>query len=465
MQWSEMGLEALAHQEILCRCGQWHSTDIQEIIIEKGALSRVAEVISAQRKPDGGRIQKDKDWILMTEDIHTRTLAGNEIAQQLSREGYQVKRCYFPEKELVACDTAVEKVKEDIDSHTVLLLAVGSGTLNDVTKYAAFQKKLPFCIFGTAPSMDGYASPVAPLIIGGLKYAKDAIGPAAIIADTDILKNAPMRMMAAGFGDLVGKCVSICDWKISNLVNGEPFCQDIADTVLDAVKICVNNAELLLKRDETAVRNVMEALVLCGLMMNYAKSSRPASGSEHGLGHFWELMQLFEQMPVSMHGEGVGVGSVASCVIFRQLLDEIPDRRSALTHLESWNRKKWEKDICSFCLEGAEDVLAMEDRFRKNQAETVLPRLDATLKHWKEIQDLIQTYIPRPEEMQRSLKLVGAPACPQDLGLDETHLRNALRYAKDTRYRYSVLQLIWDLGIEDKIIEKVADYFFGREQK
>ena len=459
MDWSKMSLEEIAKRDFTCDCGKRHYTGVETIVVEKGAINKVADIVESQKKADGTFLNKETDIILITEDVHTREIAGNYIAEQLTARGYTVERCYFPEQEVVACDHAVDTVASMIKPQTALLIAVGSGTLNDVTKYAAFLNKLPFYIFGTAPSMDGYASPVAPLIIGGLKYAKDAVGPTAIIADIDIVKNAPLRMMAAGFGDLVGKCVSICDWKISNLVNGEEFCQSIADTVLYAVDICVKNVVKLLQRDETAVQNVMEALILCGLMMNYAKSSRPASGSEHGLDHFWELMQLFEGMPLSMHGEGVAVGSVASCLILRELLNETPDRDRALLHLNNWDRNAWENDIRSFCVKGAEDVFAMEDNYKKNQAVTVVPRIEATIAHWDEITALIERYIPHPDTMVESLKLANAPNCPNDLGLTEQHLRNALRYAKDTRYRYSVLQLIWDLGVEDKYIDLVAEYF------
>lgn len=456
---SHLTLNDIARQDVTCDCGLRHQTGIRAIHVGPGSLNQLPSVVADQLHPSGRPLRRDTDVLLLVEDTHTRQAAGLRVEAMLREDGWQVQVLCFEEEELVARMEEVERVEALLDGSIALLIAVGSGTLNDVTKYAAFRHELPFYIVGTAPSMDGYASPVAPMIVGGVKYALDAKGPEAIIGDIDIIRLAPRRLMAAGYGDVAGKCVSICDWKVAHLVTGEPFCETIANTVLEAADRCTANLDGLLRREPEAVQSVMEALVLCGLMMNYMKSSRPASGSEHNFGHMVEMGQLFAHEPVSLHGEGVAVGSVVSCVLYRKLLTIRPDREHALAALGRWDEDAWAREIRRLCPIGYEDVYHIEEVNRKNKADTVLPRLEQTLACWPEIQATARRYLPAPEEMARRLQAAGAPVSPAELGLDGGRFRDTLRYARDMRYRYSILQLIHDLGLDDAFIGEATAYY------
>ncbi len=462
ISFSNMTLEEIARQDILCECGTRHSTGIHSIRIGCGAIRELPGIV-AEQKIGGRTFDPSCDKILLVEDENTRRAAGDTALALLRDAGFSVDVRCFDAEGLVARIENVETVEKDITEQTALLIAVGSGTLNDVTKYAAYRKGLPFYIVGTAPSMDGYASSVAPMLINGVKYALDAKCPDAIIGDIDIIREAPARLMSAGYGDIGGKCVSICDWKLSNIVNGEIFCEKIAATVLEAVERCRANIDGLLRRETEATQAVTEALVLCGLMMSYAKSSRPASGSEHNFGHIVEMMELFAGKEPSLHGEGVAVGSVLSCKLLRGMLDITPDRAVAEASLAAWDEDFWLSEIKRLCPVGWEDVIKIEEVNRKNKADTLLPRLEKTLAHWDEICDAIRLYIPSPDEMAGDLRAAGAPTTPSELGLDEDHFRDALRYARDMRYRYSVLQMIHDLGLDDKFNDDAAAYFTAQK--
>lgn len=456
---AHLSLEEIARQDILCGCGQRHQTGLRAIRIGPGALAALPDILAGQRLADGSPWDIEKDVILLVEDENTRRAAGDAVLALLRGAGYAVRVHCFPEEELVARIEEVEKVEAALTDDIALLVAVGSGTLNDVTKYAALRKGLPFYIVGTAPSMDGYASPVAPMLVNGVKYALDAKGPEAIVGDIDIIRLAPRRLMAAGYGDVAGKCVSICDWKISSLVTGEVFCDTVAATVLEAVDRCTDNLDGLLARDPQAVQAVMEALVLCGLMMNYVNSSRPASGSEHNFSHIVEMMQLFAHEPVSLHGESVAVGSVVSCVLYQCLLHETPDRAAAEAALLAWDEAAWAAEIRRLCPVGSEDVFAIEESTRKNKADSILPRLEKTLACWPQILETARHYIPTADTMRARLETAGAPTTPAQLGLSEQNLRDAVRYARDMRYRYSILQMLHDLGLEDAYIDEIVRYF------
>ena len=229
----------------------------------------------------------DYHSVLIVADENTYFAAGDETLKALS--GKQVRKVIFSGKTvLIPDEKAIEYITAELTG-VELIVGVGSGVIQDLCKYVSHFNKLPYCIVATAPSMDGYASTGAAMILGGMKVTVAAGVPLAIIADTDVLKNAPMEMIQAGYGDIVGKYSALNDWKLSRIVNDEYFCQEIYDLTVDMVQQTLKLAEGLLKREEESVRVLMEALVIVGVAMSFAGSSRPASGSEHHLSHFLKL--------------------------------------------------------------------------------------------------------------------------------------------------------------------------------
>lgn len=176
---------------------------------------------------------------------------------------------------------------------------MGSGVINDISKIVANVTGKPYVIVATSPSMDGYASATSSMTMEGLKISLDSKCADVIIGDTDILCNVPVKMMLSGLGDMLAKYVSICEWRISNIINGEYYCEDFANLVRESLKKCVNNVNGLLKRNEDTVNAVFEGLIICGVAMKFAEISRPASGIEHiylisgiceglNLAHLWK---------------------------------------------------------------------------------------------------------------------------------------------------------------------------------
>lgn len=447
-------LTEIAKMNFVCECGMRHCTEIKEIVIEENAIEKLIPIV---RKYLG-----NSGKILLSMDKNTKIVAGNRVSDLLTMAGYDIKvHCFLGEKELVSCKEAYEELLADTDDHIQLLIAIGNGTLNDLTKYVAFHKNLPFFIVATAPSMDGFASPVAPMIWNGLKYAFPAKGPVAIIADINILKASPLRLRAAGFGDIVGKGISICDWKLSNIILGEAYCQTVADNVLSAMKKCVQNADGLIKGETEAVKRTMEALVLCGLMMSYVDTSRPASGSEHNFSHGVELIQLYREQSLSMHGESVAVGSIVSCVLYEKFKKEHLDYGECEKRIKARSKILWEKKVRSLPVAGTEDMIKMEKEIGKNTPENCLSRLKTAQKEIKEIREIIEKYVPEPKKIIEEIRKVGGVSTPQELGLSREDFQDAVLYAKDMRYRYSLLQLIWDIGKEDEYASEVTDYFYS----
>ena len=253
-------------QGVDCKCGKKHTCPIKYVYVEDGAISRLNEVL------------KDFNKILLVADQNTFAAAGDKVKKEISLKIkkqviFSGKTVLIPNEESI--DTVVKNCS-DID----FILGVGSGVIQDLCKYVSFDQKIPYAIVATAPSMDGYASSGAAMITGGMKVTYTVGLPYAIIADTDVLFNAPKEMIKAGYGDVVGKYSSLNDWKLSALINGEYFCEYIYQATMDMVKKTVSVADGLLKGDKQSVKALTEALIVVGILISFAGSSRPASGSE-----------------------------------------------------------------------------------------------------------------------------------------------------------------------------------------
>ena len=233
-------------------------------------------------------------------------------------------RIFQTEKPLVPDEYAVGSALAAMEPGDNLILAVGSGTLNDTARILSARTGVPYGIVATAPSMDGFASTVSPLILDGKKITKPAVYPAAILADTSIMKDAPMPMLTAGFGDIIGKYTALADWRLSRDLNGEYYCEECAALMARAVEKCAENAGGLRRRDEQAVEYVTEALVLSGIAMGMVGNSRPASGAEHHFAHTWEVDALARGEEHPLHGNSVGVAAVVSASLYELAADLLP---------------------------------------------------------------------------------------------------------------------------------------------
>ncbi len=226
---------------------------------------------------------------------------------------FDLKQIVFTGEEVVADAAHVLDVLVEADRQDRIYIAVGSGTLTDITRFASHRTKTSFISVPTAPSVDGFASIGAPLIIHGVKITVICHAPMALFADINTLANAPQAMIAAGFADMLGKLTSIADWRIGRLVWDEPYDESIAERTLAAVQICIDNAEAIGRGSSDGIAKLMDALLESGYCMLDFGSSRPASGAEHHYSHYWEMKLLREGRPAILHGAKVGVATVSGC--------------------------------------------------------------------------------------------------------------------------------------------------------
>ena len=282
--------------------------------------------------------------------------------------------------------------------------------------------------------MDGYASVGAALILGGMKVTRNARPPMAIVADTAVLVTAPKEMLQAGYGDIIGKYSCLNDWKLSTAIYDEYFCQTVYDLTMETVLEVEPLAERILAREEEAVGLLMEALVTVGIAMSYVGNSRPASGSEHHLSHFFEITGILEKKPYFAHGIDVLYSAVVTARLREELLKATPRRKS-------FDRAAWEAAIRRVYSTSADGVIALQDSLgwhERDDEALVIPK-------WEALCDILRE-APGEQQMRALVDRIGLDFTEFETLYGEAKLADAVNYAKDLKDRYSVLWLYAQYG-------------------
>ena len=433
------------NKDFVCGCGRTHRCDIKEIVLEKGAISRVVTLLHKHhyKRP------------LLVYDETTKKIAGKRLAELLEESGIEYTAYCFPYKTPVADMERCLLLERNLPQDTNVIIAVGSGTINDICRYVSYEKNLDYFIFATAPSMDGFASDVSPLIVDNLKTTYSAHVPTAIIGDLDILKDAPMNMIAAGAGDIFGKYTCLCDWKLAHLVTGEYYCEAIAGLVEHSIEVLVESCRQIQSQKENAVKRIMEGLILSGIAMSFARNSRPASGSEHHLSHYWEMMFLFDEKRAVLHGTKVGIGTVLVLRLYELFQKESLDFDAAQKGAASFDRKNWDELMKKLYRMAAGGVLELEDKIGKNEPKQVLHRLAVVKERLPEVRDAMEG-LPAAADVISLLKEVSAPVCPDQIGVSDAEVHDAVIAAKELRDRYGLLQMLYDFGLLESYADKAV---------
>lgn len=312
--------------EMDCTCVQKHHSIPTEVIeVSDRAIEKVADIL------------KDYRRIFMVADDNTYAVAGRRVEELLKNAGLLSHSLVLPAPALPNAENVGKVLMEagrdrevyDINAWSLnpdYILAVGSGSLNDTCRMVSYRLGIPYGVVGTAPSMDGYASVVAPLLNGRKKIVYNCSIARHIIIDLSVNCQAPYPLLLAGVGDILGKYVALLDWEISRDRNGEYYCEKIAGMVKKATAQCVDASENLEKRDPAAIRAVSEGLILSGECIAFCGSSRPASGTEHMIAQTWEVMDVEEGKVPNLHGIEVGEGTFAALEMFRRLCRETEDQ-------------------------------------------------------------------------------------------------------------------------------------------
>lgn len=432
-------------QNKVCGCGKIHKAPVEHCVVEKGAVARVPEFAKLY----------GATHVFIVADVNTYPLAGETVTKALESNGIAVSQYVFPQEHVEPDEQAVGALALHYDASCDMIVAIGSGVINDISKILANQTKNPYMIVATAPSMDGYASPTSSMARDGLKVSVPSKCAEVIIGDVDILKQAPLHMIQSGLGDMLAKYVGICEWRLGNLITGEYYCETVAAMVRTALKKCVDNAAGILERDETAVANVFDGLVLCGLAMAYAGVSRPASGGEHYFSHLWDMRGLEMGTPVDLHGIQCAIATLLCAKLYQKVKMVTPDKEKALAYAKAFDFSKWSEELRGFLGKAAEPMIAQESKEGKYELGGHAARLDRILANWDRILTIIDEELPSAETIDALLASIQAPRDVEEIGIDAAILPMTVKAAKDIRDKYVLSRLLWDLGVLDEVCQEI----------
>jgi glycerol-1-phosphate dehydrogenase [NAD(P)+] len=320
------------------------------------------------------------------------------------------------------------------------LIAVGSGTITDLCKYASAQAGQPFAVFATAPSMNGYTSVNAAITTLGHKRSLGAQPATAVFCDLEVLAAAPVRLIRAGLGDCLCRATAQADWLLAHLLLGRPYRQaPFALLAEDEGPLLSASAELV-RGDLDAVRRLVKTLVLSGFGMTLCGGSEPASQGEHLISHYVDMLGD-PAWPEAFHGEQIGVTTLTMARLQAEILAGPPP------HIEP-SRLDEAALIHHF---GAELGHSCWQEFRKKRVDPgAAIQLNRRIhERWEEIRTRTAAIHKPPDELRAVLERAGAPTTPEALGRPRAFYARAVRHARLIRNRYTFLDLAADGGRYD----------------
>lgn len=384
-------INEMPQTEFECSCGRHHNFSVHDMSIRKGAIEDLPKM--AEPFKDGK--------ILVVFDNNTYEVAGKKAVALLKENGFNIKELLFDTGNdiLIPDEKTLGRILQEQDLDVKLMIAVGSGVINDSVKFVTSRTGLPYIIVATAPSMDGYVADGAPIISNGYKYSPVAHLTYGLVGDTDILQTAPQDLIQAGFGDVAGKITALADWDLSVKANGDYRCDTCVTLVQRALDKCFATADGLKDRNAESLGALLEALTLTGVAMALVNISRPASGAEHMLSHYWEMDYIARGLNPNHHGIQVGVATPVIARFFEEMEDILPE-----------GVKEW-------CMPHEE----IEDLLRKG----------------------------------------GAPTSPKEIGIDRELFHASLLNGYNVRPRYSIMQFAKDKGRLEEIADKITEEIYG----
>ena len=425
------------------------SDAIGDIVIARGALQQLGELYARFH---------GQSPALVIADENTHEAAGREAAALLAAAGIAVKTHVLPASPRPKPTVELgESLMTPMAGTDMVPLAVGSGVINDLVKYAAFRLGKPYSCIATAASMDGYASAGSPLSDKGFKITIQCRPPRAILADLDVISRAPPTMAGWGYGDLAGKVAAGGDWLLADALAIEPV-DDVAWPLVQThLRDWLSAPEDVARGDPRAIANLLIGLTAVGLAMEFHGTSRPASGADHQIAHLWEMENLTHDGEIVAHGACVAIGALAILGLYDWLLarDLGPaDMERAMDGAESMSDKR--RQIDRFFGDGQIARRAVKETQAKHiEGHALQERLRSLTGNWPSIRARLKKQLMGQAQMRGLLHRAGAPVTAGEIGVSAAHLRATTLAARFLRSRYTVLDVLAELGLLEQAVDRV----------
>jgi glycerol-1-phosphate dehydrogenase [NAD(P)+] len=426
------------------------ASDTHHLLIGTGALNEVGNVLKQAfgQQP-----------AVVVADDNTYAAAGKAVYDRLCSAGWVVEEpVVFPgTPALYASFENALALEEKLRATSAVPIAVGSGTLNDITKLASYRAGRQYMCVSTAASMDGYTAFGAAITKDGFKQTMSCPAPRAVVADLDVLVAAPAQMRSTGYGDLFGKVTAGADWILADALEIEPIEKHAWSLVQDSLRDWIGKPQALHAGDRQAIENLFEGLIMSGIAMQISHSSRPASGSEHLFSHLWEMQALaYDHEPVP-HGFKVGVGSIAVAALYEVVFARDLTRLDIDALCRAWPSRE---EVRRLVQQRHNNPKLAENAVEQSLAKYIPPdqlrqRLTLIQERWSIIQGRLERQLMTAEQMRDMLRTAGCPTEPAGVGVSAAQLRETYTLARTIRSRYTVLDLVNETGILDACVDEL----------
>ena len=429
----------LGRGEYRCSCGKTHSAGLKKYICRSGALESIPGCVSG--------LKGTKAYIV--EDAYTYEAAGKRVERILEENRIPFVKRNLGKEKIEPDERTVGSVAMYFDYSCDIIIGVGSGVINDICKIISGISGLPYIIVATAPSMDGYASSTSSVIRDGLKYSLKSRCPDCIVADTDILKNAPYRLICAGFGDMLAKYISICEWRIGALVTGEYYCEEVASVIRCALKKCIDSYKGLKEREPGTIENIFEGLVISGIAADYAGISRPVSGTEHYISHIWDMRSVEFGTPCDFHGIQCGTATLCVLKYYEKLRTLRPDINTAREYFRKTDLNQWAGKLKEYLGRSSEKMIEAFPSRELYNPELFESRIGIICSSFDDILKIIEEELPDAENLAGIMEYIGCPCSPGEFLPGGGDVPLVFRITKDIRDKYILSALAFDMGVLD----------------
>ncbi|MBR2838179.1 MAG: sn-glycerol-1-phosphate dehydrogenase [Kiritimatiellae bacterium] len=429
------------------------TTYTKACVIGPGAAESAAQMF--------GELFPGERKAVVIDDPRTRAVAGARVVELLRASGHEVAEYVInPDgSDFHATYEKVEEVREAIAAAGATPVAVGSGVINDLTKRASGELGLRYIVVGTAASMDGYTAYGAAITKDGMKQTLGCKAPLGCIVDSAVAAAAPKEMTASGYADLIAKIPAGADWMIADLIGSEAIHPLAWRLVQGALRDTLSNPCGCASGDEREVRKLCEGLVMSAFAMQAMGSSRPASGTEHQIAHYWDMEDLaFGGRPVS-HGFKVGIGTLASTATLEFLLEHDLSKMDVEEKVAAWwpSFDAVKATFPSVFPGRPAHVLRAELEYAKKfpSKEGLSMELAAIRDNWGDLSAKIRGQLMPFAEVKECLKKVGAPSEPEEIGVTRARFRETFAGVPYMRARYFGADLVQRLGLMPALLDRL----------
>ena len=431
------------YEEILgggfeCACGRRHEVPVKRIVYSEDALDSVPDVLADIT--EGRRV-------VVIADERTWAVAGEKCFRLLEKADWQVTYIIVPDTEHggpVCDDATFARLKERVPPVDVIL-AVGCGVINDLSKWLAFERGIPYAVAATAATMNGFAAANIAATLDGVKTVLFARAPVAVFAVPSIIRQAPFELTTAGLGDVIAKPVSTADWIMNHMFLGEYFCRYCSEMINDLECAYFDNPEGIRSGTPEAIAALFNALVWSGIAMTVVGTSAPASGGEHMLSHTLDMMSSVDGTAHDLHGRQVGLGTIFACALYERIVEiETPE-----------------------CVELPGDIdgafwgpLAANVRGQYEAKKTLMQTIRRQVmdgQAWEGFRDMCRNQVRATERIKDCLRRAGGAHTFVDIGCSRRRLRDAVLHMHEIRTRPTVVDLAWISGILPGAADEIID--------